>query len=329
MVQELGTVELKSKEQMRIVRITTPEPQWCDRLLKLLGHKGQDWLDSMRLALTEGIAPAELRFFVGLLGDELVGNIMTTICSGGRTGILGHVFTPEQHRRKGICTALMRAVTEDFKAGGGWAMALGTGYDSPPYWIYHSFGFRGQQDTGHMIWRVVEDFDARWFAKGPTQLRDTNWDDWAPLELLYSVEDGWLYRSAFFGQVDFGGYEGLYWHWYNAIQSGTVSQHKIMTGPSGAVVGQAYIWRDSRFGRNHSAASVLDFFVHPDFYGDLGRLLGSFTLDDMGKVQAYADGAAEEKIAALQQIGFQIEATFKGQIDHRGRLVDVLVLARS
>ena len=133
METHLTDVELKSGEAMRIVRIDAPDPAWQDRILPFLQHKGEPWLWQMELALEEGLGACEQRYYLGVLeGGEVVGNIMTTELMERPVGILGHVFTPPAHRRKGICSHLMVALTEDFRARGGRAMFLHTGYDSRP-----------------------------------------------------------------------------------------------------------------------------------------------------------------------------------------------------
>jgi len=69
-----------------------------------------------------------------------VSNVMTVECAGA--GILGHVFTREEHRRQGLCQAIFGVLQPHFRQRGGLRLTLDTGFDSPPYWIYHRHGFR-------------------------------------------------------------------------------------------------------------------------------------------------------------------------------------------
>jgi hypothetical protein len=76
-------------------------------------------------------------------------------------GLYGHVFTKPEDRQKGAASALMPMLMDDFRARGGKALYLGTGYDSHPpslckervrragtaQWgdgILHGFGIRFQ-----------------------------------------------------------------------------------------------------------------------------------------------------------------------------------------
>jgi hypothetical protein len=334
MLRELGKVDLKSGGRMRIICISGAQPEWAERLLSFLHHKRETTREPLALSLAEGIEPGVISFYVGLVGEELVGNTTTWTGAGGQAGILGHVFTPPEHRRKGICSHLMQATMSDFAAGGGRTMSLGTGYDGAPYWIYHSFGFRGMHDTGHMLWRAEEDFESRWFAPGETELRETHFGDWAALDALFSVEEGWLYRTVYYSQVGFGDYESAYWGWRSAILSGRIRQHRILAKPDGAVMGQAYLWPDHRFLGGYRLGSdqapfILDLFVHPNFYDQLNRIVGAFDFTGYRKVQAYADSAAVEKVAVLERAGFVVEGRLKAQLQFRGRVLDMVVLGRS
>ena len=103
MVDTLGSVELKSGEQMEIVRVVPPEPEWRDRILPFLGHKGEPWQWQMEIAFREGMPGALQYYYEGLVDGTIVGNIMTIESMDPPIGILGHVFTPAEQRRKGIC----------------------------------------------------------------------------------------------------------------------------------------------------------------------------------------------------------------------------------
>ncbi len=184
MVDELDTVELKSGEEMQIVRVVPPEPEWAERILPFLAHKGEPWMWQMETAFKEGLPGATQYFYEGVLDGEVVGNIMTVESMDPPIGLLGHVFTPEQQRRKGICSRLMEALTEDFRDRDGRAMFLHTGYDTPPYHIYQSWGFEGYRETGTMAWVLEADFRANQFAPRPVEPRETNWGDWPALKSM-------------------------------------------------------------------------------------------------------------------------------------------------
>ncbi|MGD8238366.1 MAG: hypothetical protein PVH68_07440, partial [Armatimonadota bacterium] len=108
MHERLDVVTLKSGEGMEVVRVTAPDARFRDRVLPFLGHKGEPWEWPLRLALDADPAVADLstHFYLGLVGDTVVGNITHVEKLERPVGILQHVFTPPEQRRKGICTAL-------------------------------------------------------------------------------------------------------------------------------------------------------------------------------------------------------------------------------
>ena len=327
MEQQLSVVELKSGEKMTVLKIVAPAPAWKERIVPFLAHKGEPWMWAVGEGLDHGVEPATMNFFEGVLEDgTIAGNITTVESLEPPLGLLQHVFTPEEHRRKGVCSALMTALTEDFTAREGRAMFLHTGYDSAAYHIYHSFGFEGYRETGTMYWVREQGFREKLFAPRATSVRDTHWGDWAPLEPLVETEDGWHVRSVYLGQYGFSGFEGNYLTLRRAMMDGPVHQVKVLEAEGGAIVGYALIadlrgWPGS--------PGVLDFFVHPDFLGDGEKLLAATDVPEGRKVLAFADSASDGKADMLEGAGFELEATLKRQMsDSGGRELDLLIFSR-
>lgn len=323
MVIDLGAVSLKSGEQAQLVQIVTPEPAWTDRLLPFLAHKGEPWMWPMKLALDEGIPGIRMNFFEVVLDGQIAGNITTVDAHG--VGMLQHVFTNPDQRRKGICQVLMQALTEDFVARGGSAMYLGTGYDSPPFWIYHSFGFRSILETGSMKWLPDAGFEQEYFGAGDTTVRDAEWRDWPALEALYLNEQGWYLRGMACNHYGHSSYEGVYPGLRRAMEQRRVQQMKVLVKGEAGVMGHVMVgvqpwWRGEPY--------VLDCFVHPNFTGETERLLRAVGLPADRKVQSYCDAGAPEKMAALEAVGFEREAVLGRQIRRGDDWVDVTVYAR-
>lgn len=323
MVNDLGAVTLKSGEQARLVHIVAPEPAWTERILPFLAHKGEPWMWPMKLALNEGLPGTRMSFFECVLDGDIVGNITTVDANG--IGMLQHVFTNPDHRRKGICRFLMQVLVDDFTSRGGRAMYLGTGYDSPPFWIYHSFGFRSIEASGAMKWLPDPQFEAEHFGPGETTVRDTEWRDWGELQALYQGEQGWYLRGLFFNHTGHSSYEGTYPAMRGAMDQGRLQQVKVLVKADGAVMGHALVgvqswWRGEPY--------VLDCFVHPSFTGDTEKLLRAVALPTDRKVQCYCDAEASEKMAALAAVGFEREAVLPRQIRRGDEWLDVVVYAR-
>ena len=140
MYTTFGSEVLKSGERLEVGVVTAPDAEFGDAIQRLLVHKGPEWALHMGATLRGETDMLETRFYVGLLDGAPVANVMTVESKG--IGILGHVFTRPAQRRKGICQAVLRRLMDDFRLRGGSVLLLGTGYESPAYWIYHSFGFR-------------------------------------------------------------------------------------------------------------------------------------------------------------------------------------------
>ncbi len=327
MEQHLTDVELKSGEAMRIVRVTAPAPDWKDRIVPFLEHKGQPWVWQMELAFDEGLPGARQHYYLGVLETgEVVGNIMTTESMDRPVGILGHVFTPPEHRRKGICSALMAALTEDFRARAGRAMFLHTGHDSPPYHIYASWGFVGYRDTGAMAWLPEDGFWGTQFAPRPVSVRDTHWGDWAPLEALSWVDTGWHVRSLFLDKFGFSGFEGTYIQVQQALREQRLRDFKVLAADDGAVMGYALL---AHLGGFPGRPLALDLFVHPNFVEHAPELARAVELPRCEKVLAFADSASVGKPEALAAAGFEQEATLSGLLtDDGGNALDLLIFSR-
>ncbi len=188
MTKEMGNVTVKSGETMQIMRVDAPDPEWKQPILDFLQHKGEPWVEANRLILGQQLEGIQSYFYLAMSGKEIVGNIMTIEAVEASVGILGHVFTAVEHRRKGICSAIMEVLTRDFVERGGRGMTLGASYDGPAYHIYYSFGFRPVQETGHMIWEAEAGLLAHYFSPEATTVRDVCWVDTIQMTLDQSLE---------------------------------------------------------------------------------------------------------------------------------------------
>ena len=107
----LGSETLKNGERLEISVVEGPDAEWQPRIEPFLAHKGPGWNDHIRRALAEPLDSLQTRFYVGCIGEELVTQVM--IVGSGGAGILGHVYTKPEHRRKGAYSRLMAYQTED------------------------------------------------------------------------------------------------------------------------------------------------------------------------------------------------------------------------
>ncbi len=307
MVKQLPSVALKSGEEARIYLITAPEPEWEQRLVSRLEHKGELWTRVMSQALREGLPDLTMRFYQMRLDDRAVGNITTAQSLEPPVAMLQHVFTDPDHRRKGICDHLMSLVMQDFGAEQGRAMYLGTGYQSVAFRIYESFGFKPIGQTGSMVWVHDPNYPDDFFVPGPVRVRFAQWRDWPLLTALYQVQSGWDLRGYLLGQFGHSSYEGTYCRLREWMEADTAQQVTVLEClETGAVVGHAFIARDEKWPHG---PHVLELFVHPLFLKHTAELVGAIDLPRETKLQAYCDGAAKDRAEVLQGLGFSLEAT--------------------
>ena len=316
---------LKTGDELKIIRVAAPDADWKEPIIEALRHKGEGWVNIIRMMLEQSLEGVQCYYYLGLLDGEIVGNITTTEAPAVGVGILGHVVTSPAHRRKGICTALMETVTRDFTARGGAAMTLGTGYDSPPYHIYASFGFVGSGTSGRMIWEARPGFLADYFAADSTDVADITWPDWPRLDLLYTIPQGSFLRGIYFMHYGPAKYEDDFLRLFRLITDIESAQSKVLIKPGGEVIGHALLLPDPRW---HNDVWLLDLFVHPDFYPAAGELLTAIELPPGQKVQAYADSQCPQKIQLLEAAGFHQKTVLHNQIvNTEGEYLDVHVLA--
>ncbi len=158
MNRKLCETRLKTGEKMEIYVVSAPDDEHEDDVLSFLRHKGKIWLWHMKAAFRGETGRLQSRFYLGIVDGRIISNV--SMWEHGSTGILAHVFTVEDQRRKGACKSLMAALMEDFLRRGGKILTLGTGYDSPPYHIYKSFGFRSMTEgSGSMRYDADPDFE--------------------------------------------------------------------------------------------------------------------------------------------------------------------------
>ncbi len=324
MITEMTSVRLKSGETMQIVRVTAPDAQWKRPVMNFLQHKGELWMEALQVIFDQSLEGLEGYFYLALLDGEIVGNIMSTEAAQEKVGIVGHVFTHPDHRGKGICTAIMEVLTQDFIARGGRGMTLATGYSGSADQLYYSFGFRPVRETGYMIWEAEASFLDNYFSPGATTVRDIRWPDWALLDLLYKIESGSFLRGVYHAHYGLGDYEGCFLRFYRLMEQ-PPAQSRVLAKSEGEVVGHALLLPDPRWNNN---VLLLDLFIHPGFYDAGGELLAAIELPAGRKVQAYADSQSPEKVELLKRRGFQQEAILQGQLlNAENDSLDVIILS--
>ena len=324
MYDKLGEVGLKTGEQMEVGVITAPDEPHAEEVKQFLGHKGGNWEWHIERCVTEVLDALETRFYVGKLDGRVITNIMTVEHEG--IGILGHVFTLPEQRRKGACKGVMAYQMEDFRQRAGRALYLGTGYNSHPYYIYHSFGFESVfPESGFMKYPVNSDFEERYFAPTSAAPKAIEWHDWPKVTALSGIV-GWdTLRSLKWDVYGPTNMEGGFLSFKHDLETeDAYNDAKLLISSGGAIVGWATVSRDTRW---QPTTGVLDLFFHPNFADAVPTLLSAVAFPET-KVQCYVDSGAEKKAEVLETAGFTCEGRFKDQFAYGGQDYDVLVFAR-
>ena len=314
MLEPFETVQLKSGESAEIGVLLAPDPADPLGVGELLAHKPGDWGWHLQTALADGLDRCETRFYLAVMDGRAVSNVMVSESYG--VGILGHVFTRPEHRRKGLCQHVFDHLMPDFRSRGGLRLVLGTGFDSAPYWIYHRNGFRPRiPNSGHMTYESRDDYADVWYAPSPTTVASYDWRHWATLTQLLNDDFGQGLQALSlqaFGPVNF---EGKGVSLRRACEDGQ-ADFQVLETATGAAVGLALQRCDPVW----PGLWNLDLVGHPEFSDGLSDLIAALPARD-GLTQAWLPAVAAARRAALEAHGFVCDATLRGRLPNGGDLV--------
>jgi hypothetical protein len=327
MYTHFGDERIKSWEALELGVVTAPDGEFSAGVVGLLGHKGGEWQFHIEAALGGQTDLLETRFYLGLLAGVPVANVMTVENQG--VGILGHVFTRPEQRRKGICQAVMTRLMDDFRERDGHVLLLGTGYESAPYWIYHSFGFRSLAG-GFMRYAVAPEdtFEREWFAADTVRVAPMAWRHWPLIGLLGAQTGGETLRSAAWRLSGIGCLEGPVANTLAGQSQGRSVSGVVLETARGAVVGCATLHPTGEGANGWPGVWLLDFFTHPDFTSHSGDLVDALTWP-AGKIIAYVDTGAPDKAAVLAGKGFEREGSLRDFLRSNGSARDVWLYGKT
>src|SRR5947209_18028776 len=99
MYELLGETTLKNGEKMEIGVVTAPDPEWRERIVPFLGHKGEPYASHLRRSSEGPLDHLETLHYIGHQNGRIMTQVMIVGARGA--GILGHVYTLPEERRKG------------------------------------------------------------------------------------------------------------------------------------------------------------------------------------------------------------------------------------
>ncbi|MDE2727752.1 MAG: GNAT family N-acetyltransferase [Gemmatimonadota bacterium] len=293
----------------------------------ILAHKSSNEQWHLDEVFAGRVGPLETRFYLGRLKDRSVCNIMVSEYDG--IGILSHVYTVPEHRRKGIARLVMTEQMADFKTRSGRYLTLSTGYDTHPYYLYHGFGFRSVvPESGHMKYMGNGAFEAEHFRvdeDGEARVIPGDWKHWPSLNVLCAQDGPPHLRNVGLGHIGPRMFEGAYLGLMKQTRDDEDVQVRLVVTERSAVVGYATLVPDTRW---RGETLLLDLTIHAAFREQLKALLESFALPAGRKVLCHVEPGDGPKTAALQHAGFVYEATLRQQFKAVGNFFDVEVYAR-
>jgi GNAT superfamily N-acetyltransferase len=326
MYQSLGNLTLKSGETVEAGVVVAPDADWSERLAKLLGHKQPIWRWQIETLLTHDLG-VEVFFHVLHREGTPFAQIMTAESHG--VGMLGHVWTEPQERGKAAAPLLLERLLEHFRARGGRALYLGTGFASAPYRIYEKCGFRGVEEGSGVMACFEEpqdEFERVYFAPGEAVIEPLNWMHWPASAALFASDLPGVVRNAHLGLLGRTLCEGPLLHALNIEHEREEEHPRVWVtkkAENGAVVGMASrevhpLWPHT---------DIVDVYCHPAWWDRADELLKRLP-PSSGRSVAYCDAGVQAKREVLLAAGYQSLTTLPRWVAHnamRTSWVDVEV----
>ncbi len=324
MYTPISASTLRTGETLEIGVVLAPDDDYGPLVRPILAHKSRNEQWHLDEVFAGSVEPLETRFYLGRLDAHPVCNIMVSEHDG--IGIVSHVYTVPEYRRKGIARLVMAGQMTDFKDRGGRYLTLSTGYGTHPYYLYHSFGFRSViPESGHMKYMGTAAFETDHFPGDVARVVPGDWRNWPSLNVLCAQDGPPTVRNVGLGHIGPRMFEGAYIGLMKLAREDSDHQVRLLVSDRGAVTGYATLVPDTRW---RGETCLLDLFVHPAFTAYWGQLLDSFSLPSRRKVQCHVEAGDTMKAAALLDAGFVREATLRKQFKVPGQDLDVEVYAR-
>ena len=316
------TVKLKNGEKLVIKTLHPPLHDyaskvgcWGDISDDLLNGKLTDWL----------FTP----YFVGEIGGEVVGSMSYYAPTDTRdVGVVEFVRTEEEHRSKGIASALMDCLIRRFRADDGVALYLcttnpiaGSLYEKYGFWYHLGDGMRYlAPDAG--------DFDQTYLAFcGPAHIRDATWADLPRASVLYNhPEPRWLIKDYFTQTFRETRFESHFVRLMRQIEDQN-GAFVVLENREQRIVGTAVLKRFDTFHEQHIA--ILSFRVCPSYFGQGPELLAAAAekakaLSIQG-LQIYIADCDDDQKEIVKKAGFVEEARLENRLYDGENWIDMLV----
>jgi GNAT superfamily N-acetyltransferase len=271
-------------------------------------------------------------YFIGELDGEVVGNMGCYLPTDTMdVGLVEFVATTEEHRQKGIASALLGALIEWFTSAGGQALNLcttnpfaGSLYEKHGFWYSVGDGMR-------YLAPGAENFDRVYLGdSGTARVRPATWGDLPRASLLYnSPTPDWTVKDYLTSSFRDTRYER---HFINLMKGAEDSRGAVIAleSPGTSLVGLAAFHRTDSYMEQHVA--TLSFRVSPAYYGQAAELLEAGAREaaelSITLLQAYMAEGDGDQMELLEAAGFAQEARLHNRLRTPDGLVDMLVYSR-
>tara|TARA_Y100001960_G_scaffold329464_1_gene420889 strand:- start:352 stop:1533 length:1182 start_codon:yes stop_codon:yes gene_type:complete len=323
--KNIAETELKSGETLVIKKINPPLESYADNVTC--------W-DVVRDDLLVGVFEPWLftPYYIGEIQGDVVGSMACfTPVENPEVGLVEFVNTEENHRRKGVSTALLRQLISHFEVDGGLALYLCT-TNPVAGRMYENCGFSYLVGDGmRYLTREAGDFDAGYLAKtGAASVRQAHWGDLPGVSALFCHrEPAWEikeYLSHCFKDTRF---EGHFMRLMRRIEEdrGVI---QILENDCKRVVGCVIVERLPTFHQQHVAH--LSIRVAPDYGRHSCELLDAAVdcahqigISILQSYVAECDADAKDVLAAAS---FTEEAVLRGRLRTTDGFTDLAVYSR-
>ncbi len=320
------SVTLKTGEQLTIKVVEPPFPEYA-------GEVGC-WWTAVRDELLGGELNSWLYtpYFVGEIDGRVAGYISYLTPSDTRdVGLVEFVSTTEEHRRKGVASALMAQLTEHFRAEGGIALYLCTGnphagglYEKSGFWYHIGDGMRYLAPGAH-------NFDSTYLSFcGEARTRPATWGDLPRAAVLYNhPEPRWLIKDYLTQTFRDTRYESHFMMLRKRLENRR-GACVVLENPDRRVVGIASFERVDTYHEQHTA--TLSFRVCPAYTSQTAELLDAAAeqADELsiGILQTHIADCDDDQKGVVASCSFVEEARLRNRLRCGQGCVDLLVYTR-
>ena len=316
------TVQLKTGEQLVIKTLHPPLHDYASKV----GCWGDIRDDLLNGKLTEWLFTP---YFVGEIDGEVVGSMSYYTPTDTRdVGVVEFVQTAEEHRSKGIASALMDCLIRRFRADDGIALYLcttnpiaGSLYEKHRFWYHVGDGMRYlAPDAG--------DFDQSYLAfYGPARIRDATWGDLPRASVLYNHrEPRWLIKDYFTQTFRETRFESHFVRLMRQIEDRN-GAFVVLENREQRIVGTAVLKRFDTFHEQHTA--TLSFRVCPNYFEQGAELLTAAAEKakdlSINTLQIYIADCDDDQKEILKAAGFVEEVRLHNRLYDGENLMDMLV----